>query len=142
MMLRHTSGVSDYDWSKWSAGLFPLTEDLKTKAAEIADKFTSAGDVQKYFETSNDPNNLKLVVQYAAGARKAKIEGVEQVASSAATADPTGSGIIRWDLYKAQGNSWNPPKPPETPPVAPSSTETPWYVYAGAAALLLVLLRK
>ena len=137
------SGVADYDWSKWPTAGFPLTDDLKAKAAEIADKFTSAKDVQTYMETSNDPLNVKVAVQYAAGARKAKIEGVEQVASSTATADPTGSGLIRWDLYKSQGNSWNPPKPPEPPPVAPAaSSETPWYVYAGAAALLLVLLRK
>jgi len=143
MMLRHTSGVADYDWSKWPTAGFPLTDDLKQKAADIADKFKDAKEVQTYFETSTDPLNLKMVVQYAAGARKTKIENVEQVASSTATADPTGSGIIRWDLYKSQGNSWNPPAKVETPPeakVAPA--ETPWLLYAGGAILLLLILKK
>lgn len=68
--VRHTAGVSDYDWSKWESGAFALTEDLKAKASAIADQFKSQADADAYMASSSDPLQLKLVVQYAVTAKK------------------------------------------------------------------------
>lgn len=133
MMYSHyMHGVEDYDWSKWPSGSFPLTDDLKSKAAAIADKFTTAADYQKYAETSTDPIALKFTVQYAATARKKAIENISDVASSPLTEQSKGSGIYSYSFGK---------KKEETPPPA-EKKETPVLLYAIGAAVLFALLRK
>lgn len=131
MMMHHMAGVADYDWSKWPSTAFPLTEELKTKAADIADKFTTAAEVQKYFETSSDPIQLKVVVQYAATARKQAIADVETVVGSPLTPESKGTGIYSYSFGL---------KKDETP--QPKKEETPVLLYALGAAALFLLLRK
>lgn len=118
MYQKHMAGVSDYDWSKWPTSAFPLTEDLKTKAAAIADRFASAADADKYMAESTDPLNVKMVVQYAATAKKKP------------TFTPTFT------------SSASPGADTEKVKVIVEKSETPWLLIAGGAALLFLLMRK
>lgn len=135
MMCRYMSGAGDYDWNKWPSSAFPLTRDLQDKAAAIADKFTTAADVQKYFETSTDPVNLKMVVQYAVTARKQPIKDVTDVVSSSATEAPKGKGIYVYNFGLKKDETPPPPPPAE-------KKETPVLLYAIGAAVLFAILKK
>ena len=126
-MLYHSlHGVADYDWSKWPSTAFPLTDDLKNKAAAIADKFTSAADADKYMAESTDPLNLKVVVQYAATAKTKP--AFTPTFTSSASPEPV-----------------RPPpqqEPPPPPPPVEEKKETPWLLYAVGAVILYMLFNK
>jgi hypothetical protein len=124
------AGVDDYDWSKWPSGSFPLTEDLKVKAAAIADKFTSAADADKYMAESSDPLALKVAVQYAATAKKAPTFKPTFTSSASQSAAVT-------TMYDVPASTTPPP-----PPAEKEKSETPWLLIAGGAALLFLLMRK
>ena len=136
MMMHHMAGVADYDWSKWPSTAFPLTEELKTKAAAIADKLTTTAEVQKYFETSSDPRKLKDVVQYAVnnGIRKPKDKSYKGDGRPSPTASP--EDWVKFYTSEQYQSTFL------TEEEKKKEKETPVLLYALGAAALFLLLRK
>lgn len=84
------AGVADYDWSLWTGA--PLSDDIKAKAATIADGFKSQADADAYEADSTDPLAIKFAVKFAVTAKKQPTFQTTFVSS--ATYDPKAVEIL------------------------------------------------